>query len=340
MSRRRKKVAPGPRFQPRGTGEQVIATPTGDLGWKYDERSNIGQQFGSQGTLFQVTQRPRTVPGWRGFSPARQDEVREKSSVYYDPVLTPHAVTRATRSRKVQDMVARSTAPLHPNTHILVAHPDDPGLRNAANRYGYSSPVAGYFSHSQSAESERPHLTAVVSESAVDYKAGQSKTLLHELGHADSYATGRPSSAYDTPQHQGEDEAYADDFSVRHARTFQTKKERRWSGKPLSFEYEGPYPDTGRGVGFREAYDRSRTEPVMFTDRYRRERAQDAWNIPGINDPIEMGYQAQQHDKWREDNPTLPGMEHGFGYHARDHYEMPFAFERRVRTRQDRAVGR
>ena len=277
---------------------------------EFDLRSNIGQQFGSQGTLFQVSRRPRSSPGPKGFSPERQDEVRAKTSVYADALaglenstggwqdtdlddrgmLTPKAMgRRRTAERKVQDIVSRSTAPIEGHVNVGVVHPDDKDLISTGNAYGWNGTVGIY-----KTSAGRPHAIASMDTliPGDDSKKNRlySDTLIHELGHHHSAMT-NPDMDYTTPEGQGREEAFADDFSVTH-------RPRRRRNMPNN---ELPYTGLGRGAGFREAYDNARTTPTSWAQTFVNP------NVPGS--AHSAAHRVGDQDRFMEDNPTLPGME-------------------------------
>ena len=278
---------------------------------EFDLRSNIGQQFGSQGTLFQVSRRPRSSPGPKGFSPERQDEVRAKTSVYADALaglenstggwqgtdlddrgrLTPKAMgRRRTAERKVQDIVSRSTAPIEGHVNVSVVHPDDKDLISAGNAYGWHGGAGGVYK----TFAGRPHAIASVDTliPGDDSKKNRlySDTLIHELGHHHSAMT-NPDMDYTTPEGQGREEAFADDFSVTH-------RPRIHRNTPT---FETPYTAKGRQTGFREAYDTARTTPTAYLHTFVNP------NVPGS--AHSAAHRVGDQDRFMEDNPTLPGME-------------------------------
>jgi hypothetical protein len=154
--------------------------------------------------------------------------------------------------RVVQDMISRSTAPINPQerTKINVLSGTDaeymlgnagPGLTVNGN---YHPPKYG-IRHVINVRD-----TAVHPEGPG--RLGASPTLIHELGHRDSWINKNESAQYDTPSRQGVEEAYADDFAFKHTRGFGDRK----------LASVRDYPTGDRGAGFRDAYDASRTSPT------------------------------------------------------------------------------
>jgi hypothetical protein len=314
-------------------------------GYKYDLRSNIGQQHGSQGTLFSVPERPRTQAGPKGFSPARQDEVRKSLDFVHADALalddgkgyftaTPDGKSsgetkgrRAKAKREVQDMIAKTSAPLptHNRLDVKVVQDDDHTLKRGDRR------AAGFFTNPISAGGNS-QITVALGALKRPNDPGRSMVLTHELGHVHSWDTYRPSSIYDTPEKQGTEEAYADDFAVTHT-------PQRIKG--LSNHYRD-YPDTGRGAGFRESYDVARTT----------HREQDAAIDAYIANPNVPGGGKRDTDESRaafvDANPALPGMEKAEQWatnpsrrrseYGPPHFEGPRQFENRVSNRQDAAI--
>jgi hypothetical protein len=332
MSRRKKvqpataEWSPRPGLYSRGPNPDANKT-------EYDLRSNLGQQFGSQGTLFQVSKRPRDIPGPKGFSPDRQDEVRSKTSVYADALamntggwlktedddrgrLTPESLGRRRHAqRQVQDIVSRSTAPIPSHVNVGVVQPDDRHLVTAGEHYGWNAAGGVYKTMANG-----PH--AIASLATVGPPAHghpnrlESKSLIHELGHHYSSEM-NPGKDYSTPEGQGREEAFADDFSNLHT--------------PRSFNnpnYEEPYTGAGRGEGFRTSYDAARTTPTTWHEAYHSELRNP--NVPGsghdaLADPEDHPY--WEPSKEEQANPTLPGMETAQDYTAK-HYNVSRGFRR------------
>ena len=325
---------------------------------EYDLRSNIGQQFGSQGTLFQISKRPRNVAGPKGFSPERQDEVRAKTSLYtsrvgreiFGPVTESETEDghptreasgkKAHANRLVQDLIARSTAPLPDRkVGIFAWRGEDEVKRQLSHRYS-EMPAAGMFRR-ESASSHMSQIDINASQFYTDPDKPtrlRSEVLLHELGHHHSQET-NPDKDYSTPEGQGREEAYADDFSVRHSP----------QGRLLN--YQSPYPDTGRGPGFREAYDTARTAPTTWHEAWSEKMTNP--NVPGsgrdaLADPPDHPYW----EKTKEETsvPPLPGMENaqdftaknhfiGRGYRRPDSFEFETAHASRVINRQTQSIS-
>lgn len=251
-------------------------------GFQFDERTNIGASDNSQGTLFQV-KRGRDQAGPKGFSPERQDEVRKMLTL--DPEEAQYAPSDSSISvrslpgrpvelepsgrvsrvghgqilanqRLIQDMVSRSTIPdLHAEqrTRIIVHSKDEP--IKTTGGFGSSSVVGQYHEPKYG----QPHTIRIVDRSVTsdEGRLGGSPTLIHELGHRDSWIKKSDSSAYDNPTRQGTEEAYADDFAATHTRGFGDRK------MPWLRPYPTP-PDLGfnQGQQWRNAYDRNRTTPT------------------------------------------------------------------------------
>lgn len=254
-------------------------------GFRFDERTNIGQSENSQGTLFQV-KRGRDQKGPKGFSPDRQDEVRElfenrdpdygppfsriqahqlpgQEPLKYAPKeggrrveLTPQSLGQKNANlRVIQDMISRSTAPLLKDpdpdntTSVEVVQANDPNL----NRPGMSGNTVGLYQNPKMYGGHR----ILVRTEAIRPGVGASPTLIHELGHRDSWIRGNDHAKYDTPERQGKEEAYADDFAVKHTRVK--------DGRALPFLGSYPTPsrmDYNAGQQFRRAYDSNRTTPT------------------------------------------------------------------------------
>jgi hypothetical protein len=315
-----------------------------DRGFKYDLRSNIGQQHGSQGTLFGVSQRPRTQAGPKGFSPARQDEVRGavdfvhadalamddgKGWLTSNPDGTSTGETKGRRAaarREVHDLISRTTAPMPKNdkVDVKVMQDDDHALKRGDGRAAgtYINPVSGG-GHSQ----------IMVALGAINRDEKRSHVLTHELGHADSWDKYQPSSIYDTPEKQGVEEAYADDFSVKHT-------PRRLKQLP---NYQTPYPTLTRGDGFRQSYDGARKTHTSLDSALA--AAVHNPNLPGgghvDTDETKAAFQHA--------NPSLPGMENARQFAApgrrflrteygAPHFEGVRQYENRVINRQDAAI--
>ena len=297
-----------------------VANPDADA-WEYDHRSNMGPQFGAQGTLFSVSKTPRSRVGPKGFSPARQDYVRAATahSIYADSLamkdkgwlesmpgdagrLTPESAGRRKKAeRQVQDVISQSTAPLPSRLEVQVLQPDSDELKSGWTD-GYA---AGNYMNRGKPRANASLATFEGPEYRNSKHRLQSHTLIHELGHAWSEATGRESSEYDTPEKQGVEEAYADDFANTHA----PRSDKHYPN------YSGHYPAAGRGEGFRESYDTARTTP--FTHQEAWTRADSNPNLPGggqkfpgmvpdENGETELG---RAERAYREANPALPGME-------------------------------
>lgn len=255
-------------------------------GFKFDERTNIGAAENSQGTLFHVD-RGRDQKGPKGFSPERQDQVRQM--VAPDPEEAPYLEsgsrisvrnlpgrtaelepsgrlspkgrgTVKANARLVQDMVSRSTIPdLHPDqqTRIIVHGADEPipGATGSGVVGMYNPPKYGV-----------PHTVRVLDRAVVtpEGRSGGSPTLTHEMGHRDSFIKGNDSAQYDTPERQGREEAYADDFAVNHTRGFGDKKMTHTPAYPTPQRLVG----SRAGADWERSYRNNRTTPMSAPDPY------------------------------------------------------------------------
>ena len=190
----------------------------------------------------------------------------------------------------MQDIVSRSSAPIEGHVNVGVVNPDDSSLGQAGADYGWTKPAGGVYTMGANG----PH--AIAGSDNVfpgeDSKKNRlhSDTLIHELGHHHSSMT-NPDKDYSTPEGQGREEAFADDFSVTH-------RPRRRRNIPNN---ELPYTDLGRGAGFREAYDNARTTPTSWAQTFVNP------NVPGS--AHSAAHRVGDQDRFMEDNPTLPGME-------------------------------
>jgi hypothetical protein len=317
----------------------------GQRGYKYDLRSNIGQQHGSQGTLFHVTQVPRETVGPRGYSPARQQEVRNaldfvhadalamedgKGYLTTNPDMTSTSETKGRRQaakRDVQDMIAKTSAPMptHNRLDVKVVQNDDFSLRRGDRK------AAGFFTNPIKGGGNS-QITVALGALKRPNDPGRSQVLTHELGHVHSWDTYRPSSIYDTPEKQGTEEAYADDFAVAHT-------PQRIKGLA---NHETPYPDAGRGDGFRQSYDGARTTHTSLDSALGAFIANP--NVPGGG----KADTAESRAAFVDANPALPGMEKAEQWatnpskrrseYGPPHFEGPRQFENRVSNRQDAAI--
>jgi hypothetical protein len=155
--------------------------------------------------------------------------------------------------RVVQDMISRSSIPLHSEhrtqVHVLNESEAPSVLGSAApglTVYGnYIKPQTPYLPHNINVRA-----SAIYPEGPG--RLGASPTLIHEMGHRDSFINGTESSQYRTPVQRGKEEAYADDFLVNHARSF--------GGRRLAFKNE--YPSDGKPEGFGESYRSARQTPT------------------------------------------------------------------------------
>ena len=365
---RKKKTQPAEIFSPREAEIGLrpgsfakVPNPSADA-WEYDHRPNMGPQFAAQGTLFSVAKAPRSRTGPKGFSPERQDYVRAATSIHADSLamqdrgwlatmpgdpgrLTPESVGRRQRAqRQVQDVISQSTAPLPERLNVDVVQPDSDELRS-----GWSGgQAAGTYTNRGTPRATASLSTFDHGEYRNSKHKMESHTLIHELGHAWSDATGRDSAEYDTPERQGVEEAYADDFANTHAPR----------SDPHYPNYRGHYTDTGRGAGFRESYDSARTTP--FTHQEAWTQADRNPNLPGGGPtfpsmvPDENGQTAMGRAEaaYKEANPALPGMEDarpfqsttrnawlGRGGSKRPPYwESPREYQDRVLNRQTESI--
>ncbi len=271
---------------------------------EYDLRPNMGQQFGSQGTLFQVSKRPRTSVGPKGFSPARQDAVRRRVTVsdasglsvmpakaaLAHPFMDYPEVTGAENhaERQVQDAISRSTVPITHPVDVNVVHKDHHRLTGIGKAYGWNQAAGGLYNS----------ITSIATVSAHTFEPGtgqrqnqlNSKVLLHELGHHHS-ANNNPDRDYSTAEGAGKEEAYADNFSVTHY-------PKAGSGQNPAFKR--PYTDEGRDSGFREAYDNARTTPTSLDGAF------GTPNVPGSERAPELSSEEVMTHIRR--NPTIYGM--------------------------------
>ena len=237
---------------------------------EFDLRSNIGQSEGSQGTLFQVSKRPRSTVGPKGFSPARQDEVRAKTSINADALATrvggrlentvhpdgavtqtPKSVGRRRRAvRQVQDVISQSSAPLEKNVRVGVVAPNSRELLPGGELPSHY-PLGIY---KRGPRGSTPvvnvnHETFQPSTEPGQSNRLRSPVLLHELGHAYSHATGVKNTGNPATK-SGKAEAYADDFSATH------------SPPSRNGNFMGEYPMGDRTGHFHGAYHAARNTPM------------------------------------------------------------------------------
>ena len=243
-------------------------------GFQFREHTNLGSSANSQGTLFGVS-RPRTSAGPKGFSPARQDEVRQMlrpdpeneyaapTSIFVGNLPGRPQINWNDRGsavggvqankRLVQDMISRSSIPVHPEqrTKVNVLNEDE-----ATSVLGTAEPgftVNG--NYIKPPTTHLPHTINIRGTAVHPYgpgRLGASPTLIHEFGHRDSYINKNESAIYRTPHQQGTEEAYADDFAFKHTKSF--------GGRKLEFLRE--YPSKGKDDGFGESYRSARTAPT------------------------------------------------------------------------------
>lgn len=133
----------------------------------------------------------------RGYTPARQAEVRGNGPRVYGPQPT---------VRRVRDNLARSTVPMG-------------GPLRQTNVYANADFEKNHITGGTTAGEYRPPSDTVSSHSVL-LGPGQedNPVLIHELGHLDSFVSQRGHSSYRTHEAKGAEEAYADDFAVRNFR--------------------------------------------------------------------------------------------------------------------------
>ncbi len=219
---------------------------------EYDLRPNLGQSDNSQGTLFQVTKRPRNTVGHRGFSAERQDEVQRMvyittskdfnrevraraSGDVVDTVRPAPPEAQEQYTRAVQDAIARSTAPIASKADIRVLQPQHPELRGHKGFWtegGIGVSTATF----------KPN-------TGPKGKQWDSPTIRHELGHHFQLADDTTPGPY-SDEKRGDAEAFADDFMIKHSPK---------GNKGQDYEFTS-YNDLSDP--FRSVYDASRTTPM------------------------------------------------------------------------------
>ena len=151
----------------------------------------------------------------RGYTPERmQDVVRNGPRVYgpsvsgsqSDPQVIAAQKAAKLPNRRVRDNLARSTVSMGgemKNTQIFTGQQFDTNHITGGPTGGeYHKPVEGGRMH-----------TVKLAPGLED-----TPVLIHELGHLDSFASGRGHSSYRSPEAKGAEEAYADDYAVRNFR--------------------------------------------------------------------------------------------------------------------------
>lgn len=226
----------------------------------------------SQGKLFRDPKPTDRVRYQRGYTPERMAEVRAMPMETHQ--LASNAPFRGhSGERRLHEVIARSTAPVSDiqpqfngdKLHINLGGPGIP--RNATGSYQRGSYGAGQ---------------GTIRLDSYGGEKSASQTLMHELGHHRSATVDfNESSNYDTPQRKGQEEAYADDYMVRHWRpdprdVRKDPRDRSNSPHP-SYEFEGSWTDKkGYGKKGHKAYLAARQEPNVLEADNKRWKARSA----------------------------------------------------------------
>lgn len=242
---------------------------------------------GGQGKLFKDPKPVDSARYPRGYSPERMNEVRN-APLHITHIGNDDAPFGGPGGeRRVHEVVARSTTPMSE----LAPREEDDGLTihtgadlNAAGDYSRQYWGQGRVrigTHRPSTYSKgkgwgRADLHTSEEEGG--------KTLMHELGHAQSAMAYTKSSYYDTPTQRGKEEALADDNEVKRFRP-DPRDVRAGRSKPVApvYEHEQAHQGIG-GARSHAAYLKARTTPIVQRARanaFKDQGHQPA--LPGLN---------------------------------------------------------
>lgn len=147
----------------------------------------------------------------RGYTPERQREVHQNGPIVWPPQQSGSASERSRMSmapvRRVRDNLARSAVPMGGEMRDTII---ETGVEFAPNHITGGQTAGQY--HAPREGYGKAHRIMLA------HGQEDNPTLIHEIGHLDSFATGRGHSSYRTQEAKGAEEAYADDFAVRNFR--------------------------------------------------------------------------------------------------------------------------
>lgn len=214
-------------------------------------------KYPQQGTLFRA---PKPVNPWpRGYTPERMQEVRDSVLVGAEGSVTaapfkPGQYTGHAGPDQLLQTIARSTAPMDdiaPN-----AFTDSIGRRHGRAEIGIRPGYGGQHSFDSYGNSRMN----------VGHKSGDS--VMHELGHRASFMAMTEHSDVASPEHLGQEEAFADDYRATHFRRDPRDGPEEYTGQVSAYEsrdgwkgyvrgrFPGQRNQTGRAFN---AYTKSRT---------------------------------------------------------------------------------
>jgi hypothetical protein len=250
----------------------------------YDLRSNIKGKPGSQGTLFQVTDKGLLNPDQRwpkGYTPERKNAVADavvrpsihvnyrpnhtgddrevrtgtRSTEYSDRKVNygvvngePHVANESRQHvRDLVDNIARSTVPLEHLGGVQWRH-------NAESHLGNNDPGVTTQAHW-----DRTGDALSKGDPVIRMRRGTEGGYvpIHEIGHHVSYNEATEHSQYRTGYQQGSEEAFADRYAFEH---FREPGSRRTGPQPMQAlrTYPTPQGDPQRSMNFASAYHAGR----------------------------------------------------------------------------------
>lgn len=224
----------------------------------------LGPQW-SQPTLPGMNIKPSDAHRWpRGYTPERMAEVRE-APLDINIHGSGGAWGGPAGPRKVQEVIARSTAPMDNikpmfnGDKLSIEVGEKNGGRNAGGTYSGNRGGLGKIT---------------VLPAAKTSNTFPEQALLHELGHMESNVQHQEglraddSSAYETPQQRGREEAFADDYKATHWRPDPREQRRAPDSREMTphsaYEHEDTWTKK-KGFGKRghKAYLEARTTPIQ-----------------------------------------------------------------------------
>ena len=260
----------------------------------YPQRgADKGPSTGVQGKLFRDPKPVDSARYPRGYTPERMREVHRMPL----EISSEGKAHRQRDAAMVEQMVARSTVPagdVHPHHYYQPGGPF--GANAASDNEGFSLHVVVGSPRAKGGGIFRspPAGTSRFGEVHIGPARGEwvGQALMHELGHSKSYSKGTPHSAFDTPRHKGQEEAYADDYAQTHWRP-DPRDVRRGESNPAPAVYESEEAFTRQksygGKTAHRAYMAARKTPILKTERLRKAAAssKDAASQLSMRYPIE-----------------------------------------------------
>lgn len=196
----------------------------------WDVRTNLNSTPGSQGTLFSGGTKHMSDERFpRGYTPERKAEI-SNAMFRVDPehnTLRDHLYTGGTRAdnapkRNLIDTVSRSTVPVE---HLQPKAPTRQLAFWTHHRSGDGTLGDEHEGHAGHYNRAPRGFDGIRHDIVIDPAHTRGSTIIHEIGHHVSNLTDQPHSGVRTPETQGAEESFADNYAQTHFRDRRGKRE-------------------------------------------------------------------------------------------------------------------